>query len=401
VDRRALAKAVPDQAAAAGPWGGADGRPRNSVAARLVEIRQELLRVERAGVHDNFFELGDHSLLAVPLFARVEAAFGARLPLSSPFVRPTVAELAESIHLPAAARQGAGVIVPFNEQGQGPSLNFVHSIAGEVASFRHLARLLGPGQRFYGIQVPPERQSAEFASSSESLARHYVEEVVAFQPEGPCLLGGWSAGSTIAMEMAQQLTARGRTVELLIALDGAPYNTNSATSLWGPLYYWKLLRNVPRWATDDLLYNFSAPVLLRRVRNKVAAFSRCLAGALRDVPAADGHVSGYMDEEHFSPSHVAFMNALYAALRACVAKPYGGRALLHKSRTQPLYHLIEPERAWPKVAAHLDVVVVPGTHVGIVQEPYILPARRGPAPAPATVPGQAGVRAPLPAREGP
>ena len=86
---------------------------------------------------------------------------------------------------------------------------------------RHLARILGPEQRFYGIQAPPEMHNAEFAVSIESMARYYLEALVAFQPEGPYLLGGWSAGSVIALEMAQLLKVSGRKVELLIALDGA------------------------------------------------------------------------------------------------------------------------------------------------------------------------------------
>ncbi|HXF13598.1 MAG TPA: porin, partial [Terriglobales bacterium] len=76
---------------------------------------------------------------------------------------------------------------------------------------------------------------------------------LAFQPEGPYLLGGWSVGSTIALEMARQLQIADREVELLVALDGAPFNTNSGTSRWNPLYYWKLLRNLPLWVADDLM----------------------------------------------------------------------------------------------------------------------------------------------------
>ena len=151
--------------------------------------------------------------------------------------------------------------MPLNDCGQGPAFYCVHSVGGEVMSFRHLSNRLGPEQRFFGIQAPPELRSAEFASSIESMARYYVDELVAFQPEGPYLLGGWSAGSAIALEMAQQMRATGRTVDLLVAIDGAPPGTGAGTSPWSPTYYWKLFCNLPGWVSEDLLVDFSLPVL--------------------------------------------------------------------------------------------------------------------------------------------
>jgi hypothetical protein len=45
--------------------------------------------------------------------------------------------------------------------------------------------------------------------------------------------------------------------------------------------------------------------------------------------------------------------------------------LLVKARTQPLYHLIEPEKAWPTIAKDLDIHVMPCTHLTIVREPHV------------------------------
>ena len=46
------------------------------------------------GVEDNFFEIGGHSLLATQVAARVNTAFGVRLPLRDVFTFPTLASLA-------------------------------------------------------------------------------------------------------------------------------------------------------------------------------------------------------------------------------------------------------------------------------------------------------------------
>jgi acyl transferase domain-containing protein/NADPH:quinone reductase-like Zn-dependent oxidoreductase/thioesterase domain-containing protein len=346
----------------------------NHIERRLKELYAQILGVENVGPRDDFFELGGHSLLAVRLLTRIEKEFGKAIPLAELFQSPTIEHLAAALGGTVAPKpKEFSVIVPFTEDGQGPPLYLVHSLGGEVASFRHLARLLGPGQRFHGIQAPPERQNAEFASSIESMARHYVDALLAFQPDGPYLLGGWSAGSTIALEMAQQLTAAGRRVELLVALDGAPFNTGTGTSRWSPVYYWKLARNVPRWVADDLLLDFSFPVFARRVRNKVVSLVRSTVAALRGRRAAREEVNGFMDTSYYSPTHTGFMNALFDALCTYVPKPYAGRVLLYQSRTQPLYHLLEVDRAWQKIAAAVEVVEVRGTHVTIVREPYIVP----------------------------
>jgi amino acid adenylation domain-containing protein len=68
--------------------------PRNSTETKLANIWAELLRIERIGVYDNFFDLGGHSLLATQLISRVRDAFQVELLVRHIFAAPTVADLA-------------------------------------------------------------------------------------------------------------------------------------------------------------------------------------------------------------------------------------------------------------------------------------------------------------------
>jgi amino acid adenylation domain-containing protein len=71
--------------------------PRNPVEEVLAGICAEVLKVEKVGIHDNFFEVGGHSLLATQVMARVRGAFQVDVPLRVLFEKPTIGELATTI----------------------------------------------------------------------------------------------------------------------------------------------------------------------------------------------------------------------------------------------------------------------------------------------------------------
>ena len=71
--------------------------PGTAVEESLAAIWQEILLVERVGIHNNFFELGGHSLLATQIISRIREVMAVELPLRILFEFPTVAELALAI----------------------------------------------------------------------------------------------------------------------------------------------------------------------------------------------------------------------------------------------------------------------------------------------------------------
>jgi len=71
--------------------------PRTPTEESLAAIFGELLHVNRVGIHDNFFDLGGHSLIATQLASRIRAQLDVELPLRTLFDRPTVAQLAQAI----------------------------------------------------------------------------------------------------------------------------------------------------------------------------------------------------------------------------------------------------------------------------------------------------------------
>ncbi|MBW8874483.1 MAG: amino acid adenylation domain-containing protein [Acidobacteria bacterium] len=106
LDRKALP--APERSRAA------DGEgfvaPRNAAEELLAATWTEVLGLDRVGVHDNFFTLGGHSLIATRLVARVRETFGVELTLRRLLDGPTVAEVAAAVA--EAAQAGAGLVPP-------------------------------------------------------------------------------------------------------------------------------------------------------------------------------------------------------------------------------------------------------------------------------------------------
>jgi aryl carrier-like protein len=99
IDRRALP--APD-AAAAGP-AARYVAPRGELERAIAGLWQELLHVERVGIHDNFFDLGGHSLLMVSVRDRLRERLGHDCSLVDLFRHGTVAGLAAFLARPAVA----------------------------------------------------------------------------------------------------------------------------------------------------------------------------------------------------------------------------------------------------------------------------------------------------------
>ncbi len=71
--------------------------PGTPTEQKLAQIWQQLLGIDAVGVHDNFLELGGHSLMATQVLSRVREALGVQLPMRQLFESPTIAELAACI----------------------------------------------------------------------------------------------------------------------------------------------------------------------------------------------------------------------------------------------------------------------------------------------------------------
>ncbi|MGW2090505.1 condensation domain-containing protein, partial [Streptomyces sp. NPDC001880] len=120
--------------------------PRTEVERQVAAVFAEVLRVERVGLEDEFFQLGGHSLLATQLVARVRERFGVELRLRTLFERPVVGDFAEAV---AGARTLDVVpLVPVERSGPlevsyaQQRMWFLHQLEPDSASYNVPAAVL-------------------------------------------------------------------------------------------------------------------------------------------------------------------------------------------------------------------------------------------------------------------
>jgi len=101
LDRAALPDPEASEAAASGFVA-----PRTPVEEVLASLWSTVLRVERIGAFDNFFDLGGHSLTATAATALVRSTFQVELPTRAIFKEPVLADLAEQIEKLLLGREG-------------------------------------------------------------------------------------------------------------------------------------------------------------------------------------------------------------------------------------------------------------------------------------------------------
>jgi amino acid adenylation domain-containing protein len=125
--------------------------PRTATEQNIAEIWQEVLGLKRIGIHDNFFEIGGHSLNATRIILGLQSRFGHAVSIRTQFLNPTIAELASALNcsrvaaekIPIAAQNDSYSLTPgqqpmwlvFNDivQSESPGWGFPQIIRIEGA----------------------------------------------------------------------------------------------------------------------------------------------------------------------------------------------------------------------------------------------------------------------------
>jgi thioesterase domain-containing protein/acyl carrier protein len=340
--------------------------PRDSIELRLAALWCEHLGLKQIGVHDDFFAMGGHSLMAIGLFASIEKEFGKRIPLALLFEKRTIAQL--SIHIAASTPAGREIatLITLQPHGTGPTLFMMPSIGGELLFAKTLIEELGNGSPVIGIQPAMIPENIESFRDFRETARHFVDVILKHQPHGPFALTGYSWGGIMAFEIACILTELGEKVDLLAVIDVGPQSAKKP-KFWNRLSYLAhVLHNLPLWVRDEIL-DFSAMNLinsgmrnLRRIRRQVASFGRARI-ELDDV----------LDASRIPSQNRELMNVMFAAFRDYIPRTYAGKLTLLRAKTRPLLSGRPSDLGWQALVDDIVIHQLNGNHLTILHRPNV------------------------------
>jgi hypothetical protein len=68
-----------------------------STEARILQVWREVLQIDHVGTHDNFFDVGGHSLLLAAVQTKLSVAFNREIASVDLYQYPTISALAKSL----------------------------------------------------------------------------------------------------------------------------------------------------------------------------------------------------------------------------------------------------------------------------------------------------------------
>ncbi len=280
----------------------------------------------------DFFEAGGDSLGALRLISCLSQEQGLELTSGELFLHSTPRRMAARLEQLLAGAARPCHLLPLRS-GHGDAVVFlVHPIGGDLASYVRLVHHLGTSATLFGLQAGTGKQVYQ---TIEERCAAYVTEVMAAS-SGPLILGGYSLGGLLALEMAEQLRRAGRIVSVVVLLD----------------------TSVP------LLFRRGWAKLRRRVRELWRSSWRDRRIWMMDL-LSRRFVSERAGEQDFGES-------LFKQALRWQAPQYSGKVRLFRANHK-LHGYSNPpgSMGWDRHCSNLDVVNLPCNHNEILVEPQV------------------------------
>jgi malonyl CoA-acyl carrier protein transacylase/thioesterase domain-containing protein/acyl carrier protein len=185
--------------------------PTNEIEGKLVDIWSKILKKEKIGIRDDFFEIGGHSLGIITLAAEIYKTFNIEMTVSQLYGMPRIEDISNHIiGKPAGTPAARDMELPymvFNASQPRNIFLFPPKIAYGV-EYKELAKLV-KNYAFYAFNFIED----------ENIVETYVDIIKSIQAQGPYTLLGYSAGGNLAFEVAKGMEKAGCSLVDLIIMD--------------------------------------------------------------------------------------------------------------------------------------------------------------------------------------
>ncbi len=350
--------------------------PESELEHTIAQVWQDFLGIEQVGIHDDFFEIGGDSLLAIQLTSALSDALQAKLSPNHLMSAPTVAALAaivDEMNAASAATEirpqpsRSTVLVPLQSaNSQTTPLFLIHPVGGSIYDYRYLARNLDAELPVYAMQARGLDGEDTPFTQVEDMATYYLSLLQGIQPQGPYQFGGWSLGGLVAFEMAQQLRSRGEEVARLVMIDS-------------------FFPSVQTGEVDDATYasyfaSYMGAMVGKTLSLSVHDLRQLDAEAQLRLIVTEGRRLGILPPELEAEQirhRLAVYTANFRAMDDYRPQPYAGDIIFFCSSDSGQSSQ-DASLGWAAVAAgKLALHEIPGDHYSIIQSPVLAETLRG------------------------
>lgn len=236
-------------------------------------------------------------------------------------------------------------LIVINEGGKSRHPFFcVHAILGSTFHYHRLAKLMDRDLPFYALQAQGLDPREEPLDRIEDFAHRYMAEIKRVQPHGPYSIGGYSFGSWVAYEIAQQLVRAGDEVRHLVLIGaGLPISMHAPALCANGGFAQKYMSDFRKMLLE--------PFLTYEER-------------------LNGGFDGWMDR-FLTPLQRVY-RAHFQAIMAYLPLTFPGRFLLMETIEQRASDALIALGGWDRLAGEgVESVLVSGNHLSMLEEPHI------------------------------
>ena len=331
--------------------------PYTPIQEVLCDCYKVLLNVKKVGINDNFFELGGDSLLTIQVIDTLNKA-GLKLRVEQIFKYHSIEDLAEAISENESSSVsnsiGSSCLIELQKGKKGKNpFYLMHTPPGDLLGYVNLVKGLDNDIPVYGFRSIGLDDANLCHETIPGMASYYIEKLIEIQPEGPYLLGGWCLGGTVAFEMAQQLSKKGKKVDLLAVFDAIGLK--------------------PKDKKLKCMYNLSRinGFLLSGPKRWIGYVRGKLKSKLNDeMVDIINNDNSFKDIGIFKNRSVVRINNMNAAI-AYRSEFYNGEVTVFIAEEQHPAIMPHPQLSWTTLAEKITVISTPGKHETLLKPPNV------------------------------
>lgn len=245
-----------------------------------------------------------------------------------------------------------------------PAVFMFHPAGGSSVVYEPLTRRLPDDVPVYGVE--------RLEGSLDERARAYVEDITALADGLPVVLGGWSFGGALAYEVAHRLENSEVTVghlellDLVQPLHPAPDTKEEMHARWD---------RYSAFASKTYGIDLPVPHDLLDEQGEEALIGLMTTFLRTSDSSGHGLAAGVLEHQRASFVDTRILNTLDFHRWADVTAP----VTLYKSEgmhegaieLEPSFAEIAPDGGWGGIVDDLEIVHLPGDHLGVPDEPAI------------------------------